>query len=53
MSTCQTAKRRRQQAKNGYRHICKQKRPIYRKKNPVKSKRADERAAENRRRGIA
>ncbi len=31
MSVCSTAKRRRAQAKNGYRHLAPKQRPVYKK----------------------
>lgn len=50
MCTASTAKRRRRQAANNYRHLSKQRRPHYNKVDATKSARREQQKVENQRR---
>lgn len=50
MSVCSTAKRRRRQANNGYRHLAKKQRPKYKVRDVNVSKRRLQRLIETERR---
>lgn len=52
MSVARTARRRRAQAKKGYRHIAPMDRPHYRAKSAEKSTRQQRQFDENRKRGL-